>query len=110
MKILFTVVQWLVLLAWVYFFVYFGFHFKVKVPVVASMPGYFVLAISLSLAFLWVEVLKWGVTKPFNCVKCMSGWFSLLLAGCFHTPFWYFYLPLGLFVGAMWSAIKMRWL
>jgi hypothetical protein len=74
------------------------------------MPGSLVLFFALSLAFLWVEIMKWGVTKPFNCVKCMSGWIALILAVLFHTSFWYLYLPAGLFVGAMYSAIVMRYL
>jgi hypothetical protein len=74
------------------------------------MQGYQVIIIALSMAFTWVEVMKWGVTKPFNCVKCMTGWISLLIAGVFHVPYWPFYLFIGLFSGAMYSAIKMRWL
>jgi hypothetical protein len=74
------------------------------------MPGYLVILFSLSLAFLFAEVLHWGVRKPFNCVKCLTGWFSLFMAFGFNTPYWYFYLPLGLFAGAMYTAIKYRWL
>lgn len=74
------------------------------------MPGYMVIFFSFSIAFTWVEILKWGVVKPFNCVNCMSGWTSLLMAFAFHTPFWYFYLFAGLLVGSIYSAIKMRYL
>lgn len=81
-----------------------------SMPFFPTMPGYLVLFFALAIAFTWVEVLKWGVTKPFNCVKCMTGWVALLLAIVFHTPFWYLYLPAGLFVGAIYSAGKMRWL
>lgn len=79
-------------------------------PTLPRMSGYLVLFFALSIAFAWVEVWKWGSVKPFNCVKCLTGWFALLLAITFHTPFWYLYLPAGLFVGSMFSAIKMRWL
>lgn len=74
------------------------------------MPGYAVLIFALACAFVWVELLKWGSVKPFNCVKCLTGWFSLILAAIFHVPHFYLYLPLGLFVGAIFSAIQMRWL
>jgi hypothetical protein len=74
------------------------------------MPGYLIIIFALSISFTWVEILKWGVTKPFNCVKCMTGWVSLILAFSFHTPYWFFYLFVGLFVGAIYSAVKMRYL
>lgn len=74
------------------------------------MPGYQVILFALSFAFMWVEILKWGVTKPFNCVKCMTGWSAFFIAWGFHTPYWYFYLPLGLMAGAIYSALKLRYL
>lgn len=73
------------------------------------MPGYLVLLFALSLAFSFKEVLHWN-KKPYNCIKCLTGWFSLFIAFAFHTPYWPFYLALGLFTGAMWEAIKYRWL
>lgn len=72
------------------------------------MPGYQVILFALSIAFVWVEILRWGVTKPFSCLKCMTGWTALILAYCFDTPYWPFYLFAGLFAGAMYSAIQMR--
>jgi hypothetical protein len=74
------------------------------------MNGLLVIIIALSLAFTWVEVLHWGYKKPLNCTKCMSGWIALILAYCYHVPYWYFYVFIGLFVGSMFSAIKMRYL
>jgi hypothetical protein len=109
MKIVSFLIQWIVVLAVLYFLLM-GFSFRLHISVLPVMPGYLVILFAFTIAFMWVEILKWGVTKPFNCVKCMSGWLALVIAGLFHTPFWYFYLPLGLFVGSMWSAIKMRWL
>lgn len=73
------------------------------------MQGYLVVIIALSLAFTVKDVLHWNV-KPYNCTKCLTGWFSFFIALIFHTPYWYFYLFIGLFVGAMFEAIKMRWL
>lgn len=107
MKILIVVVQWIVIIA-IGAALWYGW--SLKLPTFPTMPGYQVLFFALAIAFAWVEVLKWGVTKPFNCVKCMTGWVALLLAVILHTPFWYLYLPAGLFVGAIYSAVKMRWL
>jgi hypothetical protein len=69
------------------------------------------LFFALACAFAWVEVFKvWKNTKPFNCVKCLTGWFALALAWYTHAPYCVLYLLAGLFVGAMWEAVKMRWL
>lgn len=73
------------------------------------MPGSLVILFSLSIAFMIVEVLHWP-KKPFNCVKCLTAWISFFMAFSFHTPYWYFYLAAGFFVGAMFGAIKMRFL
>ena len=74
------------------------------------MPGYLVIIFSLSIAFTWVEVLKWGVVKPFTCIRCMTGWIALILAGITHQPCWYLFVFLGVFVGAMFEGLKMRYL
>lgn len=79
-------------------------------PNLPTMTGPQVIIFALSLAFMWVEVLRWGVTKPFNCLKCMCAWAAVILAFTFHVQFWPLYLPLGLFVGAIFEGIKMRWL
>lgn len=79
-------------------------------PKRGSMTGLQVIVFALSFAFMWVEILKWGVTKPFNCLKCMTAWTAVILAYTFHVEFWFMYLPVGLFAGAMFTAIKMRWL
>lgn len=76
-----------------------------------AMTGLQVVVFALAIAFTWVEVLKWWKhVKPFNCLKCMTGWVALILAFTFHVQFWPLYLPLGLFVGAVFGAIKMRYL
>lgn len=109
MKIFYTTVQWLVILAAAYFAL-FGFRFSIHLRVLPEMPFYLVIPFSLSIAFVWVDVLKIGVTKPFTCVKCMTAWVAVIIAYLYHVPFWYFYLPVGLFAGAIFSAVKMRWL
>ena len=67
-----------------------------------------ILLYALSLAFCQVEVIRFGSVKPFNCIKCMTGWFALVL-GCIEQG-WHgvWYLPLGVFVGAIFEALKMR--
>lgn len=75
----------------------------------ALTPGT-ILFLSISTAFTWVRIWKFGTVKPFTCIKCMSGWLSLLFAWLFHAPEPLIYLPMGLFIGAMFEAIQMRWL
>lgn len=65
----------------------------------------------LSLAFCIVEVLdfKRFKIKPFSCLMCMTGWCSFtisLLAG--HTYTSILFLACGVFVGAMFEALKMK--
>ncbi len=79
-------------------------------PEFGRMTGWQVVIFALAFAFMWVELLKWGSVKPFNCIKCLTGWVALVLAFTFHVQFWYMYLPVGLFVGAMFEAIKLRYL
>lgn len=108
MKIIKVILNWVIFLGLVG-----GIWYLVNgwsLPVFPHMPGYLVLFFALSIAFVWVEVLKFGSVKPFNCMKCMTGWFALVLAFLFNTQFWYMYLFAGVFLGAMFSAIKMRWL
>jgi hypothetical protein len=106
-KILWTTAQWL-LITTVLFFVWRGFHYRI--PDRREMPGYLVVLFGLSAAYVWVDILKWGVTKPFNCLTCMAGWICLILAVTFHVHYWYLYLALGAFAGGLFTAIKLRWL
>lgn len=106
-KIISTILQWLVV-ATVLFFIFRGFHYKI--PETRPMPGYLVALFGISGAYVWVDVLRWGVSKPFNCLACLSGWFGLILAFVFHTHYWYLYLPLGGFIGGLFTSIRLRWL
>lgn len=82
-----------------------------SLPERGTMTGLQVIVFSLAFAFTWVEVLGWWKRiKPFKCLKCMTGWLALILAFTFHVEFWYMYLFVGLFVGAVFEGIKMRWL
>lgn len=108
-KVFLTVVQWVVI-ATVLCFGLFGFHFKFQLPQARPMDGWLVILTGVSFAFVWVDVLKWGVSRPWNCVTCLSGWFSLLLAIVFNTHFWYIYLGIGCFTGHLFTLIRLRWL
>lgn len=108
MKILLSILQWAFVLtlgagAWWLFR-------NVTLPSPEPMTGPAVIVFAHACAFLWVEVLHWGSVKPFNCVKCLTGWFALILAFVFHVPHFYLYLPLGVFAGAIYSAIQMKFL
>jgi hypothetical protein len=82
-----------------------------SLPERGTMTGAQVVVFSLAIAFTWVEVLKWWKNvRPFNCLKCMTGWVSLILAFAFHVQFWWAYMFVGIFVGAVFGAIKMRYL
>jgi hypothetical protein len=74
------------------------------------MTTFQILFLSLSLAFTWVEILRLGVTKPFNCMKCMTGWVALAFGIYYFGWHGWIYLFEGLFVGALFSAIQMRFL
>jgi|SRR5205085_695487 hypothetical protein len=80
-------------------------------PDLGVMPGSLVVLTALCFAFTWVKV--WRVfphTKPFKCLKCMTGWTSLVLAFLFHTPFCLAYVFIGLFTGAMVDALINKYL
>lgn len=74
------------------------------------MTGIQAIVFGFACAFTWVEVLRLGSRKPFNCLKCMCGWYTLAIAWSFHVQYWLFYLFVGFAVGAMFEGIKMRWL
>jgi hypothetical protein len=109
MKTLKAMFQWIILIC-IGIVLYLGWIHRGDIHPAHSLNNFEIIGLSLCLAFMWVEVLKWGVTKPFNCVKCMTAWISLLI-GCSQIGwFGIIFLPVGLFVGAMWEAIKDRWL
>ena len=74
-----------------------------------------ILLYSLSFAFFIVEVLPKRIriqkVKPFNCLMCMTGWSAFTLAiidGYKFNAIGVMFA--GVFVGAIFDAIKMRWL
>ncbi len=102
MKILSTVIQWLIValvVAAIFFFAKGRLHFN------GTLTGSEVIVFALAIAFALVEVVK-----LFPCMKCVTGWTALLLAIAFHTPFAWVYLFVGLMAGAVFGSIKMRWL
>jgi hypothetical protein len=72
------------------------------------MLNWNIIVIALSLAFCQIEVLHFGSVKPFNCFKCMTGWYGLILGCILYGWGGLVYLPVGVFVGAVFSAISMR--
>jgi hypothetical protein len=76
----------------------------------APLSPVMVIVLALASAFVWVEKLRLGTVKPFTCCSCLTGWFALILAWWSHADYWFLYLPLGVFVGSMWEAVKMRYL
>ncbi len=102
MKVLSTIIQWLIIIA---IFALAFFLVKGKIHLEGTLTGPEVILFALSIAFTLVEVVK-----LFPCMKCVTGWTALILALLFHTPFAWAYLFVGLFAGALFSSIKMRWL
>lgn len=78
-------------------------------PQRGTMTGLQVVLFALAFSFAFTE-LKLAKHKPLNCLKCLTGWVALILAFTFHVQLWYMYLPVGLMTGAVFGAIKMRWL
>ena len=102
MKILSTVIQWLIIaaiVAAIFFFAKGRIHFN------GTLTGGQVVLFALAISFAITEAVK-----IFPCMPCVTGWTALILAVAFHTPFAWAYLFVGLFVGALFSSIKMRWL
>ena len=108
-----TIIQYLIIIAIIAGFYFAGKYFNIGwLPHTdKTLNGFQVVFFSLSFAFVWVEILKlFALIKPFNCIKCMTGWISLIMALIFHTPLPFFYLFVGLFIGAIFDAIKNRYL
>jgi hypothetical protein len=74
------------------------------------MLNYNIILLALSLAFCQVEVLHFGSIKPFNCIKCMTGHYALIIGCIMYGWHGLVYLPVGVFAGALFDRIKMRWL
>jgi len=79
------------------------------------MTPFQIILSGLALSFCWVELLypliRVKLVKPFNCGMCMSGWFSFGLSLiCGYTYSSILFLAVGVFVGAMFEALKMRYL
>lgn len=73
----------------------------------------YIVILALSMAFFFVEILSPLLKlnfKPFNCIKCMTGWYALFIGWYFLGGEGTLYLFIGLFAGAIFEAIKMRYL
>ena len=69
-----------------------------------------IIILSLSLAYCWVDVLHIGSIKPFNCIMCMTGWFALALGLWCHGLPGIAFMPVGVFTGALFENLRMRYL
>lgn len=113
MKVFVSILSWVIFLGVIAGIIYAANVLEFSFPRFKAFPkmgGLWALFFGFSLAFMWVEVWRLGKKKPFSCLKCMSAWLTLFIAYLFHVDFWYLYLPAGLFIGAMFSAVKMRYL
>lgn len=79
------------------------------------MTPFQIIISGLALAFCWVNLiypkLDLPKVKPLNCCMCMSGWFGFALGlanGYCYTSI--LFLAIGVFIGALWEGISMRWL
>lgn len=107
MKVLKALGQWILVLAVIAGIVLLFKYVRLPELHLSHME---VIILAFSCAFVWVYVLKWGSVKPFNCVTCMTGWFSLII-GCWVAGwFGVIYMPVGMTVAALYSEIRMRWL
>lgn len=110
MKTVSTIIQWLIIVA-IIAAIWFFCHTKLPGIDLNPITGFQVILFALSLAFTWVYVLGWfKFIKPFSCMKCMTGWLALIIALIYHVPNAVIYLFIGLFIGGLFEAIKMRWL
>jgi len=69
-----------------------------------------IIITSLAISFCWVEFINLIPIKPFNCTKCLTGWIALIIGCISYGWAGILYLPIGVFVGAIFSAIQMRYL
>ena len=77
------------------------------------MSSFEIVFYSLCLAFVWVEIFNpFKKLKPFNCIPCMTGWISLILSVIYGFELLKIILlmAVGVFIGALYEQIKMRWL
>lgn len=75
-------------------------------------PGAFwILLFALSLAFVCVYTFTWMPKfKPFNCLKCMTGWITLIISLLYGHPNAILLMAVGIFIGAIFDSIQSRWL
>ena len=93
------------------------------------MTPTYIIALALSLSFCYTEYANKGLlrmldgykenpnspywffnAKPFTCFTCMTGWFGLIVGCIVYGWVGVVFLPVGVFAGAVFSVIRMRWL
>lgn len=113
MKAFYVVVQWLLTIVII---VAIWYVFKCIMPwftglKLTPLNGFTAVLFSLAIAVFWVNKLQWfRNTKPFNCVGCLCGWLSLLLAWLFAVPNFGFYLFTGWLIGMIFDNLMNKYL
>ena len=69
-----------------------------------------IIILALSLAYCWVDVLRIGKVRPFNCIMCMTGWFALLCGVVEYGVKGAMFMPVGVFTGMLFENLRMRYL
>ncbi len=102
-----SLLKWSFVVACMAGIAYSGYHFGAHYWLTHSQ----VLLLAFCLAFVWVNIFKLHVDKkPFSCITCMSGWFSLAIGvSCIG---WYavLYMPVAMTIAALYSEVRDRWL
>lgn len=68
-----------------------------------------VIALGFAFAFTFVNSRRW-VVKPFSCVSCLSGWFTMALGIYSFGWIGLVFLPIGYTVGALAGRLIKRFL
>jgi hypothetical protein len=67
------------------------------------MPGYLVILFALGTGIFFPADYSYS-KETVQLHGLFNGWFSFFIALGFHTPYWYFYLGLGLLAGALFDG------
>lgn len=69
-----------------------------------------IIIMGLALSFCWSIINPWYNTKPFNCLMCMTGYFSVSVA--LFSVGWYcvLFFPVGCLAGAVFTSLRDRYL
>lgn len=104
-----TIIQW-VFMAVVATLIYLSVHLKWIAPIPHySLTVTQVIVFGFVFAFMFTKGRYWA-TKPFSCMGCMGGWFTLALGIYAFGAIGWIFLPIGYTVNAIADRIIMRFL